>query len=78
MKKAVKVGEKSKVKKARVVEVKRLEEYGAMGVDTRISLIQELIPLGLMYIEELLQEEVVRLSGDKYKRNGQALCVGNF
>ena len=78
MKKAVKVGEKSKVKKARVVEVKRLEEYGAMGVDTRISLIQELIPLGLMYIEELLQEEVVRLSGEKYKRNGIALCVGNF
>ena len=72
MKKAVKVEEKSKVKKARVVKVKRLEEYGAMEVDIRIAFIQELIPLGLMHIEELLQEEVVRLAGEKYKRNGQA------
>lgn len=72
MKKVVKVDGKSKVKKARVVEVKRLEEYGAMEVDTRIALIQELIPLGLMHIEELLQEEVEVLAGEKYKRNGQA------
>jgi hypothetical protein len=38
-----------------VVEVKRLEEYGAMEVETRIALIQELISLGLIYMEELLR-----------------------
>lgn len=39
------VVEKSKVKKAQVVEVKGLEEYGAMEVYTWIALIQNLIPL---------------------------------
>ena len=43
MKKVVKIEEKSKVKKARVVEVKRLKEYGAMEVDTRIALIQDIL-----------------------------------
>ena len=42
-----------------------------MEVATRIVLIQELTPLGLMHIEELLEAEA-RLSGKKYKRNVQA------
>lgn len=42
-----------------------------MDVDCKVALIQELIPLGLMHIKELLQEEVTRLAGEKYRRNGQ-------
>jgi len=51
--------------------VKRLCEYEQMEVDSKAALIQELIPLGLMHIEEMLQAEVFRLAGEKYKRNGQ-------
>jgi hypothetical protein len=35
-------------------------------VDSRIELIQQLIPLGLMAVEEELQSEVTRLAGDYY------------
>lgn len=67
----VKTNGKSKLKSAKSVEVKRLQDYEGMDVDCKVELIQELIPLGLMHIEEMLQEEVTRLAGEKYKRNGQ-------
>jgi transposase-like protein len=70
MKKIVQVRRKGKVRKAKVVEITRLEEYGALGVDSKIALIQELIPLGLMHVKEILQEEVTKLAGERYKRNG--------
>ena len=44
----------------------REEELGAL--DTRIALIQALIPLGLDAVAEELQEEVTRLAGDRYTR----------
>ena len=42
------------------------EELGTL--DTRIALIQALIPLGLDAVAEELQEEVSRLAGDRYSR----------
>jgi transposase-like protein len=72
MKKVLQISEKSKVRKARAVEVMGLKEYGALELDSRLALIQELIPLGLMHIKEELQAEVKMLAGDKYKRNGLA------
>ena len=42
------------------------EEVGAL--DTRIALIQALIPLGLDAVAEELQEEVTRLAGHRYTR----------
>ena len=48
-----------------------MREYEQMEVDSKAALIQELIPLGLMHIEEMLQAEVFRLAGERYKRNGQ-------
>ena len=70
MKKVLQISEKSKVKKAGAAEVMSLREYGALDVDSKVALIQELIPLGLMHIKEELQTEVRRLAGDRYKRNG--------
>ncbi len=72
MKKVLQISEKSKVKEAKAAEVKSLREYGALDVDSKVALIQELIPLGLMHIKEELQAEVRKLAGDKYKRNGLA------
>ena len=42
------------------------EELDAL--DTRIALIQALIPIGLDAVAEELQNEVTRLSGDRYSR----------
>lgn len=38
------------------------------ALDTRIALIQALIPLGLDAVAEELQREVTRLAGDRYSR----------
>lgn len=72
MKKVLQINNKGKVKKARVERVVDLQRYGALEMDSKIALIQALIPVGLMHIEELLQQEVVGLAGGRYKRNGIA------
>jgi transposase-like protein len=70
MKKVLQIRGKGKVRKARAVEVMNLEGYGAMEVDSRLELIHELIPIGLMHVKDELQREVRQLAGDKYQRNG--------
>ena len=39
------------------------------GFDIRISLIQELIPIGLMAVNDILQQEVIQLAGTRYSRS---------
>lgn len=72
MKRVLQIDGKSKVKKAKAVKVMGLREYGALEMDSKAALIQELIPIGLMHIEDLLKQEVTELAGERYKRNGQA------
>ena len=43
-------------------------EEELMALDTRIALIQALIPIGLDAVAEELQQEVSRLAGDRYTR----------
>lgn len=52
------------------VEIVSGERYRAMGVEARVELIRALIPLGLMHIEALLDEEVRELAGERYGRKG--------
>jgi transposase-like protein len=70
MKKVLQIRGKSKVRKAKAVEVMELREYGAMELDTRLALIHELIPIGLIHVKDELQKEVSQLAGERYKRNG--------
>lgn len=72
MKKILQIDGKSKVRKAKAVEVMKLKEYGALEVDSRVALIQELIPIGLMHIADELKREVEELAGERYKRGGIA------
>ena len=72
MRRVVKREGKSKCKTAKTVEIKRQREYERMELDSKAALIQELIPLGLMHVEELLQAEVLQLAGERYRRNGKA------
>ena len=43
---------------------------GLLDVDSRVEIIQALIPLGLEAVNELLVEEVGRLAGPRYSRTG--------
>lgn len=45
-------------------------ERELLGLDTRVAMIQALIPLGLKTVHDVLQEEVTRLAGTRYSRQG--------
>ena len=60
-----------KRKKSRVlgeVQVIRRETYAAMDLDTKVELSRSLVPLGLMHVQLLLDEEVEALAGARYAR----------
>jgi len=69
MKRILRIGKDVKARRARVKELMTLK-LGELEMDLKLQLIQELIPLGLMHVGELLTEEVKTLVGDRYKRNG--------
>jgi len=63
---------KSKIKisdKRKAVMNKIVDGYSE-DFDIKMSVIQELIPLGLKMVAEELQNEVTRLAGEKYSRGG--------
>ena len=47
-----------------------VRKAGLLDVDSRVEIIQALIPLGLQAVNELLVEEVGRLAGPRYSRAG--------
>lgn len=69
MKKILRIGKGVKVRRARVKEICELP-LDTMGVDVKAELIQMLIPIGLLYVKKLLEEEVRQLAGERYKRSG--------
>ena len=52
-------------------EVMAREEYGELEVDVKIEMIRSLIPLGLMHVHELLDDEVKVLAGERYARKDE-------
>lgn len=60
-----------KRKKSRVLgetPVVSREAYGDLELDAKVEMIRALVPLGLMHVEELLDEEVCALAGERYAR----------
>jgi transposase-like protein len=51
------------------VEVVAREEYAGLELDAKVELIRGLIPLGLMHVHELLDDEVVALAGARHARH---------
>ena len=49
------------------------EEYSGLELDSKVEMIRALIPLGLMHVEELLDEEVKALAGERYARKEATL-----
>ena len=55
------------------VEVIRREDYTALELDAKVELIRSLVPLGLMHVEEVLDEEVTALAGERYARKAASI-----
>lgn len=70
MKKVLRIRKDVKAKRKRAGNISGLK-MDELSVDTRIELIKELIPLGLMHVKEELEREVTRLAGGRYKRDGR-------
>ena len=51
-----------------------LPSFLSEDMDTKVALIQSLVPLGLMAINDMLQREVTELAGNRHQRDS-ALCV---
>jgi transposase-like protein len=62
MKKVIRIGKKGKVKLAKALQISE------QPFDSRIELIQSLIPLGLAMVNEELQNELMELIGAKHDR----------
>ncbi len=61
-----------KTRRLEPVQLLRPDQYEAFDVDSKLACIQALIPLGLMRIHELLEEEVCTLAGRWYERKSRA------
>ena len=62
------VRKRKKVRTLGPVAVIDRKEYTELDVDTKVELIRSLVPLGLLHVEELLDEEVTALAGGRYAR----------
>ncbi len=61
---------KRKISEKRKATMRRLVDGYSEDFDVRMSVIQDLIPLGLKAVAEELQGEVKRLAGEKHRRDG--------
>jgi putative transposase len=66
------VRERKKSRLLGEVRVVPRSEYDVMALDAKVELIRELIPLGLMHIQELLDDEVTALAGARHAREDEA------
>ena len=58
------VRKRKQVRKLGRVDILRREDYAELELDPKVELIRSLGPLGLMHVEELLDEEVTALAGE--------------
>ena len=65
---------KKRKKSRRLGEVKLIsrEEYVEFDLDTKVAAIRALAPLGLMHVQETLDQEVTVLAGERYARKATA------
>src|SRR5438552_13766024 len=54
------------------VRVLGREDYQGLELNAKVEAIRSLIPLGLMHVQMLLDEEVEALAGPRYAREGGA------
>ena len=62
------VRRRKKVRRLGEVKVVQREEYAGLELDAKVELIRALVPLGLMHVHELLDQEVLGLAGGWHVR----------
>ena len=67
------VRKRKKARRLGRVDVMRREDYAELDLDPKVELIRSLVPLGLMHVEELLDEEVTALAGARCARKAGAI-----
>ena len=50
------------------VDIIRREDYADLALDAKVELIRSLVPLGLLHVQEVLDQEVTALAGERYAR----------
>jgi len=62
------VKKRKKSRRLGEVEVISRDEYAEFDVDSKVEMIRALVPLGLMHVAELLDDEVTELAGERHSR----------
>ena len=62
------VGNRKEKKCLGDVDVIAREEYSELELDARVELISSLVPLGLLHVQEVLDDEVKELAGARHAR----------
>ncbi len=62
------VKKRKKSRRLGEVEIVSREEYAELELDAKVEMIRSLVPLGLMRVHELLDDEVKALAGKRYAR----------
>ena len=62
------VRKRKKVRKLGSVNIIRREAYADLELDAKVELIRSLVPLGLMHVQEWLDQEVTALASERYVR----------
>ena len=55
------------------VDIIRREEYADLELDAKVELIRSLVPLGLLHVHEVLDQEVTALAGARYARKDASI-----
>ena len=66
------VGRSKKKRRLGKVQMMSREDYAEGKLDTKVEMIRSLVPLGLMHVQELLDEEVTALTGERYARKEES------
>jgi len=67
------VRKRKKVPRLGTVDIIRREDYADLELDAKVELIRSLVPLGLLHVQELLDEEVTALAGARYARKDESV-----
>ena len=62
------VKKRKKARRLGEVNIISREAYAGFDVDAKVEMIRALVPLGLMHVQELLDDEVTELAGARHAR----------
>ena len=67
------VKKRKKARRLGEVAIISREAYAGFDVDTKVEMIRALVPLGLMHVQELLDDEVTELAGARHARKAASV-----